>query len=151
DAVRGDGHQRRRPPGRRDVQQEGRLRFRAGRSGNGITEETQRTQREFALKRVSSALPAVCILLGLACVASAKPAEYFAVQVVDEAMGRGVPMVELQTTSGARYYTDSNGLIAFYEPGLMGRKVWFGVSSHGYELPPDGFGIRGVTLETKPG
>lgn len=80
-----------------------------------------------------------------------KGGDYFSIQVVDEATGRGVPMVELQTTSSVSYYTDSNGLIAFYEPGLMGKKVWFGVSSHGYELPPDGFGIRGVTLETRPG
>ena len=54
-------------------------------------------------------------------------------------------------TSGARYYTDSNGLIAFYEPGLMGRKVFFAVASPGYEFAPDGFGIRGAVLETKPG
>ena len=60
-------------------------------------------------------------------------------------------MVELQTTNGARYYTDSAGLVAFYEPGLMGRRVFFGVSAHGYEFAKDGFGIRGVVLETKPG
>src|SRR5207248_11200116 len=58
---------------------------------------------------------------------------------------------ELQTTSSARYYTDSNGLVAFYEPGLMDRKVWFGVSSHGYEYPADGFGIRGAALEIRAG
>src|SRR2546421_12652304 len=80
-----------------------------------------------------------------------EPGRYFAIQVVDEQTGRGVSMVELQTTSGVRYYTDSNGLIAFYEPGLMNRRVWFGVAAHGYEFPPDGFGIRGRTLETKPG
>jgi hypothetical protein len=79
------------------------------------------------------------------------PGRYFAVEVVDEQTGRGVPMVELQTTSGARYYTDSAGLVAFYEPGLMDKKVYFGVSAHGYECPPDGFGARGVVLETKPG
>jgi hypothetical protein len=76
---------------------------------------------------------------------------YFAIHVIDEQTGRGVPMVELQTTSSVRYYTDSNGLIAFFEPGLMNRRVWFGVSSHGYQFAKDGFGIRGVTLETKPG
>src|SRR3954464_12570882 len=79
------------------------------------------------------------------------PGRYFAIEVVDEQTGRGVPMVELQTTSSARYYTDSNGLVAFDEPGLMDKKVFFGVSAHGYEFPPDGFGIRGVVLETKPG
>ena len=79
------------------------------------------------------------------------PKRYFGIQVVDEQTARGVPMVELQTTSSARYYTDSNGLIAFDEPGLMNKKVWFGVSAHGYEFPRDGFGMRGVALETKPG
>src|SRR5438309_2008057 len=76
---------------------------------------------------------------------------YFAIEVIDQQTGRGVPMVELQTTNGTRYGTDSNGLIAFHEPGLMEEKVFFGVSSHGYEFPPDGFGIRGIVLETKPG
>jgi hypothetical protein len=80
-----------------------------------------------------------------------KPNHYFAIEVVDSQTGRGVPMVELQGTSGARYYTDSNGLIAFHEPGLMGRKVFFTVASPGYEFAPDGFGIRGAVLETKPG
>jgi hypothetical protein len=79
------------------------------------------------------------------------PGRFFAIEVVDEQTGRGVPMVELQTTSSARYYTDSAGLVAFDEPGLMDKKVFFGVSAHGYEFPPDGFGIRGVVLQTKPG
>ncbi len=77
--------------------------------------------------------------------------QYFAIEVIDEQTGRGVPMVELQTTSAIRYYTDSAGLIAFYEPGLMDRKVFFGVSANGYEFRKDGFGIRGVVLETKSG
>ena len=96
-------------------------------------------------------LLAAGIFLIEVCAVRAEPGPYFAIQVVDEATGRGVPMVELQTTSGVRCCTDSYGLIAFYEPGLMNKKVWFGVSSHGYEYPPDGLGIRGVTLETKPG
>src|SRR6266446_4312234 len=103
-------------------------------------------------------LSRLCLVLVLsvlevcrAAAANSEPSRYFAIQVIDEQTGRGVPMVELQTTSGVRYYTDSNGLIAFYEPGLMNKKVWFGVSSHGYEFPPDGLGIRGVTLVTKPG
>ncbi|HEY7116205.1 MAG TPA: hypothetical protein VH475_06455 [Tepidisphaeraceae bacterium] len=81
----------------------------------------------------------------------AEPGRYFAIGIVDDQTGRGVPMVELQTTSGARYYTDSNGLVAFYEPGLMNQRVFFAVASHGYEFPADGFGIRGKALETKPG
>jgi hypothetical protein len=55
-------------------------------------------------------------------------ARYFAIKVVDEQTGRGVPMVELQPTNSARYYTDANALVAIYEPGLMGKKVSFGIS-----------------------
>jgi hypothetical protein len=79
------------------------------------------------------------------------PKRYFAIEVVDERTGRGVPLVELQTTNGTRYHTDSNGLVAFYEPGLMGRKVFFSVAAHGYEFPKDGLGIRGKALVTRPG
>jgi hypothetical protein len=60
-------------------------------------------------------------------------------------------MVELQLTTGQRFHTDSSGLVAFGEPGLMNQKVWFGVSSHGYEFAPDGFGLRGAALLTTPG
>lgn len=77
--------------------------------------------------------------------------DYFFVEVLDEQIGRGVPLVELRTTSQIRLYTDSNGLAAFYEPGLMGRKVFFYVESPGYEFKADGFGIRGAVLETQPG
>ena len=96
-------------------------------------------------------------LLLLATIGSAAAAApnanlpYFGIEVVDEQTQRAVPMVELQTTSSIRLYTDSNGLIAFYEPGLMNKKVWFEVSAHGYEFAADGFGLRGVALETKPG
>src|SRR3954454_16536855 len=80
-----------------------------------------------------------------------EPGHYFAIEVVDEQTGRGVPMVELQTTYGTRYYTDSAGLVAFDEPGLMGRRVFFGVAAHGYEFAKDGFGIRGVVLAPEAG
>lgn len=75
----------------------------------------------------------------------------FRIEVVDEETGRGVPLVELRTVNQIRYVTDSNGVVAFSEPGLLGLKVFFHVKSHGYEFPKDGFGIRGVALETKPG
>ncbi|GAC1334942.1 MAG: DUF4185 domain-containing protein [Isosphaeraceae bacterium] len=80
-----------------------------------------------------------------------KPNGYFAIEVIDDQTGRGVPMVELRTTNSVSYMTDSAGLVAFDEPGLMGKNVFFSVSSHGYECPRDGFGIRGVVLETKQG
>jgi hypothetical protein len=77
--------------------------------------------------------------------------KYFTITVEDEQTGRGVPLVELQTVNNVRYYTDSNGVVAFQEPGLMNRKVFFSVKSHGYEFPKDGFGYRGVALDVKEG
>ncbi|MCX5644739.1 MAG: hypothetical protein NTZ17_08635 [Phycisphaerae bacterium] len=77
--------------------------------------------------------------------------EYFTIQVIDRQTGRGVPLVELRTTNSIRFFTDSNGIVAFREPGLMDREVFFFVESHGYEVPKDGFGYRGVRLRTTPG
>ena len=79
------------------------------------------------------------------------PEDYFVIEVVDGATGRGVPLVGLRTVNEIRYVTDSAGLVAFYEPGLMDREVFFFVSSHGYEFPKDGFGFRGTRLRTTPG
>jgi hypothetical protein len=76
---------------------------------------------------------------------------YFKIQVVDRQTGRGVPLVELRTVSNIKYFTDSNGIVAFYEPGLMDQEVFFFVESHGYEFPKDGFGFRGTRLKTTPG
>jgi len=81
----------------------------------------------------------------------AAPADYFQITVVDAGTGRGVPLVELKTVSAERFYTDSNGVVAVNEPDLMGQTVWFGVKSHGYEYPADGFGSRGVALGVKAG
>jgi hypothetical protein len=83
--------------------------------------------------------------------ADGSPGRYFKIQVVDRQTGRGVPLVELRTTNNIRYFTDSNGIVAFYEPGLMDRDVFFFVESHGYEFPKDGFGFRGTRLKTSPG
>lgn len=76
---------------------------------------------------------------------------YFRISVVDAETGRGVPLVELRTTNEIACWTDSAGNVAFYEPGLMGRPVFFHVRSHGYEFPADGFGYRGKALTPVPG
>ncbi len=78
-------------------------------------------------------------------------ADYFKISVVDEETGRGVPLLELKTTHQVRYYTDSNGIIAFYEPGLMDQAVYFHIKSHGYEFPQDFFGNRGMALKVSKG
>ncbi|MEA2711183.1 MAG: hypothetical protein QOF78_3784 [Phycisphaerales bacterium] len=93
----------------------------------------------------------IALLLLLTSRAAAAPGEYFAIKVIDEQTGRGVPLVELKTTSGIAHVTDSNGLIAFLEPGLMETDVFFSISSHGYDFPKDGFGSRGVRLKPTAG
>jgi hypothetical protein len=75
----------------------------------------------------------------------------FRIEIVDDETGRGVPLVELRTVNQIRYVTDSNGVVAFDEPGLMGLKVFFSVKSHGYEFTKDGFGIAGAAVDVRPG
>jgi len=77
--------------------------------------------------------------------------DYFRIQVVDDQTGRGVPLATLTTTGHLRYVTDSNGIVAFYEPGLMDKTVYFHISSPGYEYPADGFGYRGKAIHIQPG
>jgi hypothetical protein len=82
---------------------------------------------------------------------SAARGNFFQIQVVDAATGRGVPLVELETVNRAQWWTDSNGIIAFDEPGLMGLEIFFHVRSPGYEVSKDFFGNRGVKLKPVAG
>jgi hypothetical protein len=99
-------------------------------------------------KTSMSALGAV---LACSLLAGAGPRKPFTIRVVDDRTGRGVPLVELRTVHGVKLFTDSAGVAAFDEPGLMGRSVFFHVASHGYEMPRDGFGYRGKALKVTPG
>jgi hypothetical protein len=90
-------------------------------------------------------------LLLLAAVVAAEPEKPFAIQVVDARTGRGVPLIELRTVNHIRLVTDSNGIAAFREPGLMNETVFFHVAGHGYEHAKDGFGFRGKRLDVTPG
>jgi hypothetical protein len=73
------------------------------------------------------------------------------IEVVEKGSGWPVPLVELRTTHEVRFVTDNAGVIAFDLPELMGRETWFNVLGHGYEVPADGFGSRGVKLTPEPG
>ncbi|QNN23590.1 DUF4185 domain-containing protein [Planctomycetales bacterium ZRK34] len=89
----------------------------------------------------------LCVLLAV----SARAAEPFVIHCIDDQTGRGIPLVELTTTNHLRYISDSAGVVTFDEPGLLNQRVWFNVSSHGYEASADGFGNRGKAFDVKPG
>jgi len=117
-------------------------------------------------------LPVVALLFAVALVAAARIARVGAaeaatspaiaqsapnafrtcrIEVVEKGSGWPVPLVELRTTHNVRFVSDNAGLIAFDLPELMGRQTWFDVIGHGYEVPKDGFGMRGVRLTPEPG
>lgn len=93
----------------------------------------------------------ICILLLFTKFSFGEPKSYFQLKVVDGQTGRGVPLVELSTVNDIVYYTDSQGVVAFYEPGLMDKNVWFFVKSHGYDSYRDKWGYSGGSFITKPG
>ncbi|MGC8743138.1 MAG: hypothetical protein ACP5T0_04595 [Verrucomicrobiia bacterium] len=98
-------------------------------------------------------MPLICLVAIYGSLYSADPPKdiYFTIQVVDDQTGRPVPLVELTTVNNLSYFTDNNGIVAFYEPGLMNRELFFYVKSHGYEFPKDGFGYAGKRLYTRAG
>jgi hypothetical protein len=100
---------------------------------------------------MSSRMALVVALTTALAAPAAEPPGYFAIHVVDQDTGRGVPLVELKTTNDVKYYTDSNGYVAYNEPGTLGLEVFFHVKSHGYEYPKDAFGYRGVRLNPVAG
>ncbi|MFZ4765011.1 MAG: hypothetical protein ACOYMN_08650 [Roseimicrobium sp.] len=83
--------------------------------------------------------------------AAAAPSPYFGIHVVDEQTGRGIPLVVLRTVNEIRCVTDNAGWVAWHEPGLMEREVWFHVSSPGYVKEKDGFGFAGFRVLPKAG
>lgn len=95
------------------------------------------------------------VLLALTTMAagncSAAAESLFEIQVVDAENGWPVPLVELRTNHQQRFITDNAGVIAFDLPELMGQPTWFAVHGHGYSVPADGFGYRGVRLTPEPG
>jgi hypothetical protein len=96
--------------------------------------------------------PRIGLSLALATATlAAAPALPCRLEVVEQGSGWPVPLVELRTTHQVRLVTDNAGVIALDLPELMGRETWFDVIGHGYEVPKDGFGMRGVRLTPEPG
>lgn len=77
--------------------------------------------------------------------------EPFAIRVVDDQTGRGVPLVELKSVAARSYFTDNAGLVAIDDPAILGSEAFFTVASHGYEFPADGFGFHGRRIDVQAG
>ncbi len=96
-------------------------------------------------------LVALTVCVAHTVAAHAAPPNPCRIEVIEKGSDWPVPLVELRTTGNQRFVTDNAGVIAIDQPELMGREVWFAVRGHGYEVPADGFGYRGVRLTPKPG
>jgi hypothetical protein len=74
------------------------------------------------------------------------PDACFAIEFIDQATGRGVPLVRLSLEE-QQWWTDSNGIIAFCDPDQIGERVVFDLFSHGYRLRTG----KSLSLNTSPG
>lgn len=72
-------------------------------------------------------------------------------QVLDASTGRGIALVEVCAMSNVCLWSDSNGIVAFEEPGWEGRDVFLRIQSHGYEHRKDFFGVPGLTVRFAAG
>lgn len=91
----------------------------------------------------------VAALLGLPALGQAF--EPCRINIVDKSNGWPVPLVELRTTHQVRFVSDNAGVVAFDLPEMMGTETWLTVEGHGYSVPADGFGFRGVRITPTEG
>jgi hypothetical protein len=92
--------------------------------------------------------------MGAPAVDPARAAEqhrFFEITVKDAAGGAPVRGAVLTTVNKISLTSDDQGVVAFYEPGLMGLDVYFDVKHPGYELPADAFGGHGKALRVTEG
>lgn len=98
-------------------------------------------------------LPVCCCICStlMAQAASRESLPPFLLRVVDDENDWPVPLVKLTTTNHLQWVTDNAGLIAIDDPSLQGQDLFLELDGDGYELPPDGFGFRGVRVTPQPG
>jgi hypothetical protein len=113
--------------------------------------QKNRDASPFAVVLVGSCIATLSVLPTSIAAPATGPSPYFGIHLVDDQTGRGIPLMELRTVNDIALYSDSAGWVAFQEPGLMRREVFFAITGPGYEYPKDGFGFRGVRLTTTPG
>lgn len=87
----------------------------------------------------------------LACASALAQPRPFCIHVQVRDAGTSVSGVALETVNNLIITTDVNGNAAFYEPGLMGKDVFFSVRHGAFAFPKDGFGYEGRALVTTEG
>lgn len=114
--------------------------------------------RRSYLRSIISSIILAALPIGFASVAQTVSAAsdtitvpFHRITVVDSGTGRGIPAAELRTTDARMFITDSAGVVAFMEPDLMNKDVFFHLESFGYDFPPNGFGQRGTSIRATPG
>ena len=101
--------------------------------------------------RIAWAFVLLAILDSQSSKAAESPSPHCKIVVTEKGTGWPVPLVELRTVHQIRFVTDNAGIIAFDLPELMGKDVWCDVHGHGYAVPADSFGYRGVRFVPEPG
>ena len=97
---------------------------------------------------------ALTALIGILLIAGCQikqSSAYCAIRILDAETGGGIPAIKLQSLNRASYISDSDGYIAFYEPGLMGREVYFEIDAEGYRVRSDVTGRMAVSLMVESG
>lgn len=82
---------------------------------------------------------------------SAASHRYFTIRVLDSADRSPIAGASLRTNNDVVHTADDNGVVAYYEPGLMEERVFFFAERAGYEIPKDAFGYRGKALDVSEG
>lgn len=76
---------------------------------------------------------------------------YFNIRFVDVNNGRGIPLVEIETTHGVRFVSDSAGYIAILPFSAGVQRQFFYVRSHGYLLENTPPKAEGLVIEISAG
>src|SRR5262249_1729445 len=100
---------------------------------------------------VSLFLAGFVACLGLGAWGPCETHSYFEIRALDAETGAPVPGVTLTTTNQITLRTDRNGRAAFYEPGFMGKSIFFHAARTGFEGPPAGFSYHGKAFVVDEG
>jgi hypothetical protein len=94
-------------------------------------------------------------LLIILCIVQASLQCYHTFKIIDIDTGRGIPMVNITTVDQIPHYSDSNGVVAYYEPDMMLNSTidtYFYPIADGYTYPhKDWLGLSGLAVHVTCG